>query len=252
MVHQPVVGVSAGEQDASWGTDWRARTVLLRIDYIRMVEAANGIPVVLPTLSADDDDGQLEHSAEGLVSSIDALVLTGGGDVDPARYGAVAHPQTSTSAAARDSTELALIRAAERRDIPVLAVCRGAQVLNVLRGGTLHQHLPDIVASSDHAPVRGGYGRHRIRVSAAGVLATALDASLSGSPDRCLDVPTNHHQAVADIGRGLVATAWADDGTIEAVEDPAKRFLVGVQWHPEAGDDPSLFRALVKAAESAA
>ena len=243
---RPLVGVSAGEHDATWGT-WQAPALLLTATYLRAIESAGGIPVVLPPLQAPVSNEDAMRTAAQLVRSLDALVLSGGADVEPSRYGCEPHERTRT-AAVRDRMEIALVQAAEDRHLPMLAICRGVQVLNVVRGGTLHQHLPDLVGSSDHAPVSGGFGRHRVRISENGPLASALTATLSDSEDRRIEVPTNHHQAVADVGRGLVACAWADDGTIEAVEDPDAAFCVGVQWHPEAGEDDSLFRALVQAA----
>jgi putative glutamine amidotransferase len=240
----PVVGVTGGEQDAQWAQVWRARAVLVTTRYLRAVESAGGLPVVLPPPAELSEDAAADVAGR-LVGTLDALVLTGGGDVEPARYGQDAHAATRPVPADRDRFEMALVHAAARKGLPVLAVCRGAQVLNVARGGSLHQHIPDIVGTDVHAPVTGGYGRHRVRVAADSVLGRILKPVMAD--DGTIDAPTNHHQAVDRPGPGLDACAWADDGTIEAVEDASHPFLVGVQWHPEAGEDGSLFRALVEA-----
>ena len=145
----------------------------------------------------------------------------------------------------RDAAEFALLDAALSLRLPVLGICRGMQVINVARGGSLHQHLPDVVGHEGHAPVPGGFGEHPVRVAA----GSRLSGILGRAGDRPIATPTHHHQAVDQLGKGLTATAWAEDGTVEAFEaDGGDSFVVAVQWHPEAGDDPSLFRALVAAA----
>lgn len=228
----PVVGVTAGEHDARWGA-WGARAVLVTSAYLRAVESAGGLPVALPPAPG---------AARQLVGRLDALILTGGADVDPARYGQARHPETRVADPARDRSELELAAAAGEAGVPVLAVCRGAQVLNVARGGTLHQHLPDLGGAVEHAAAPGSYGWHRVRIEP----GSAVGRALGGRSEA--EVPTHHHQGVDRPGAGLHASAWAADGTIEALEDPAAPFLVGVQWHPEQGEDPSLFEALVRAA----
>lgn len=240
----PVVGVTGGEQDATWAKVWQARAVLVTARYLRAVEDSGGLPVVLPPPAGVSDEGGAAV-AERLVDIIDALVLTGGADVEPSRYGQAGHTKTRPVPPDRDRFELALVEAADRRRLPVLAVCRGAQVLNVARGGSLHQHVPDLVGTEEHAPMTGGYGFHRVRVEEDSELGRILKPTTGA--EGVIEAPTNHHQAVDRLGRGLEPCAWADDGTIEAIEDPSRRFLVGVQWHPEAGDDRSLFRALVEA-----
>ena len=183
---------------------------------------------------------------------LDAVVLSGGGDLDPAGYGAGPHPQTTRVCPERDRAERALLSAALAGGVPVLAICRGLQMLNVTRGGTLHQHLPDVVGHDEHAAAPGTFGEHEVRVDPASRLGAILGPPGPGGELR-LTVPTHHHQAIDRLGRGLTATAWASDGTIEAVEpDPAQpdsgQFLIGVQWHPEADDDLRLFQALIAAA----
>jgi gamma-glutamyl-gamma-aminobutyrate hydrolase PuuD len=182
--------------------------------------------------------------ADALVDRIDGLMLTGGADVDASLFGADRHPKAQRPDKVRDDFEMALLDAALAKGIPVLAICRGIQVVNVRRGGSLHQHLPDVVANEEHMPVAGVYGHHEVRIDPKTLLGTII-----GQTD--VSVPTHHHQAVDRVGTGLVATAWAADGTVEALEDPTYPFLVAVQWHPEVGDDPSLFESLVEAAERA-
>ena len=185
------------------------------------------------------------------MADLDGLIVSGGGDVDPARYGARAHPETGAPNSERDGWELALLDAALAAGRPLLAICRGIQLLNVVRGGTLHQHLPQVVGNDEHSGPDCGFGRHLVRVGTEGMVGRLLSA---GDDQTWLDAPTHHHQAVDRIGAGLVATAWAADGTVEALEvaDGLAAFAVGVQWHPEEGEDPRLFAALVAAAAGVA
>jgi putative glutamine amidotransferase len=178
------------------------------------------------------------------VDRLDGVLLTGGGDIDPGRYGAQPHPATSRVSESRDAAELEVLGAAVAAGKPVLGVCRGMQLVNVARGGTLCQHLHN---DAGHTPAPGTFGAHPVRVAAGSRLAGILGANGSG-----VDVPTAHHQAIDRLGDGLVATAWAADGVIEAVEptDAGGRFFVAVQWHPEAGTDPRLIKALVAASSS--
>ncbi|MHB8438344.1 MAG: gamma-glutamyl-gamma-aminobutyrate hydrolase family protein [Acidimicrobiales bacterium] len=213
--------------------NWYRRVTMAPSAYLDMIEAAGAAPVLVESRSA--------LAADEIAERVDALVLTGGHDVDPALYGAQPHPRTEAGDPRRDAFEPALLRACMAAGRPVLAICRGIQVLNVARGGTLHQHLPEVVGHNGHQPVAGGYGTHRVAVGAGTRLAAAL-----GNLDA--DVPTHHHQAIDRVGTGLTPCAWAEDGTIEAVEDLSVPFLIGVQWHPEVGDDRALFDALVGAA----
>ena len=231
---RPVVGITAGELVASYGV-WKEQASLVPADYIHAIARAGGVPVVLSPVAG---------IADALVERIDGLVLTGGVDVDPSLYGAERHPKTQAPDTVRDSFEIELLDAAVARELPVLAICRGIQVLNVRRGGTLHQHLPEVVGNRDHMEAPGTFGRHRVRIDPASQLGGIIGLAEE-------DVPTHHHQAVDRIGEGLTASAWADDGTVEGLEDPALRFLVAVQWHPEMGDDPSLFEGLIAAASRA-
>jgi putative glutamine amidotransferase len=237
----PHVGIGTYGEPARWGP-WDRLAALLPMSYPEAVAAAGGIPVLLPPLPG----------IEEAVSRIDALVLSGGGDVDPAAYGAGPHPLTERVYPDRDRAEHALLGAALAARIPVLAICRGLQIVNVFQGGTLRQHLPDDVGHHGHGSAAGTYGSHQVRIAADSVLGGFLGPAQADGQVRTV-VPTSHHQAIGQLGQGLVATAWADDGTIEAVEpDPAAArgtgFLLAVQWHPEAGEDPRLFEALVDAA----
>ena len=233
MSRQPLIGLSAYCEEAQWAY-WRKPAVLLPANYAEQVAAAGGIPVLLPPLPG----------VAGAVGRLDGLLLTGGGDIDPGRYGAQPHPRTGRVSVPRDTAELEMVAAAMAAGLPVLGVCRGMQLLNVARGGTLRQHLP---GDAGHTPAPGAFGSHPVRVAPGTRLAGILGADGDGA-----DVPTAHHQAVDRLGEGLVATAWAEDGVIEAVEASAAGdpFLVAVQWHPEAGTDPRLIEALVAAASA--
>ncbi len=233
----PLIGISAYCEQARWGV-WEAQAMVLPRRYADRVTAAGGIPVLLPPVPGIED----------ALGRLDGLLLSGGGDIDPARYRAEPAPETTSVREERDTAEFALFAAAMARQLPVLGICRGLQVINVARGGSLHQHLPDVVGHDEHAPVAGAFGAHPVHVAPGSRLAGILGRDEVDPP---ITAPTHHHQAVDQLGDGLVATAWAADETIEAFELDAGgdgSFVVAVQWHPEAGDDPSLFRALVSAA----
>ena len=209
--------------------------------YVEAVRRSGGRPVLLPPGGDDAEAGET-------VASLDGLVVSGGPDIDPVRYGASRHPATQVPATLRDAWDLAVTSHALRLGVPLLAICRGMQVLNVCRGGTLHQHLPDLVGHGRHNGPPTGFGLHKIRVSPDSALAGILpEVSF-------FEVPTHHHQAVDLLGDGLKAVAWEEDGTIEAVEPGPSElggfpgFALGVQWHPEQGSDARLFTALVDAA----
>jgi putative glutamine amidotransferase len=231
----PLIGISAYCEQARWGV-WERQAVVLPRRYADSVAAAGGIPVLLPPAPGVED----------ALARLDGLMLSGGGDIDPARYGAEPAPQLTSVREERDAAEFALLDAAMSLQLPVLGICRGMQVINVARGGSLHQHLPDVVGHDGHAPVPGAFGTHQVRVAP----GSRLSGILGRDADLAIAAPTHHHQAVDRLGKGLTATAWAADGTIEAFEADGGPFVVAVQWHPEAGDDPSLFRALIAAARS--
>lgn len=234
----PIVGISAYCEQARWGV-WDLPATVLPRRYADRVAQAGGIPLLLPPTAG----------IETVMPRLDALLLSGGGDIDPARYGARPGPRTTAVSPGRDRAELALLAAALAAGRPVLGICRGMQLINVACGGTLHQHLPDVVGHDEHAARPGSFVPHNVTVAP----GSALAAILGGSPDPRA-VPSHHHQGIDRLGTGLTATAWTPDGTVEAVErtEPGGGFCVGVQWHPEAGQDVSLFTALVAAATRAA
>ncbi len=227
---RPVIGVTSYAQDARWGV-WHLPAALVPLAYVDAIERAGGRALVIPPAETD---------VEETLAALDGIVFSGGADVDPARYGADAHPETDTPQTRRDAGELALLQAALERDLPTLAICRGFQLLNVARGGDLVQHLPEAVGNDDHKQVPGEFAVHPVEVKEGSRLAAIVGASS--------DVTSHHHQGLGRVGDGLVESAWAADGTLEAVEDPSLRFAVGVQWHPEAGEDAALFEALVEQA----
>jgi putative glutamine amidotransferase len=205
-----------------------------------MVEAAGGVPVLLVPPATGTPEKIRLSAAEAAIQSLDALVLTGGTDVDPALYGAVPHERSQRPDVGRDAYELAVVAAAATRDLPLLAICRGMQLLNVARCGTLVQHLPDLPGRRSHQASPGQFAAHCVDAHPRSRLASLYGSALS--------VLCHHHQAVDQVGQGLVISATAEDGTIEALDDPAARFVMAVQWHPEEGKDATLFRALVAAA----
>jgi putative glutamine amidotransferase len=212
-VAKPLIGITTYVVPAAWG-HWRLDAALIPYDYVRAVERAGGRALLVPP----DDD-----AVDETLDRLDGLVFSGGEDIGENE--------------ARDRGELALLTAALARDLPVLAICRGFEVLNVVRGGDLVQHLPDVVGHEEHRPVLGEFGEHPVRVEASSRLGEVHG-----------NVKSHHHQGVGRIGEGLREVAWAEDGTVEALEDPEKPFVVGVLWHPEAGDDQRLFDQLVEAA----
>jgi len=196
-------------------------------EYVRAVVAAGGAPLLVPPGAPFDET----------LDVVDGLVFSGGSDLDPELYGAEAHAETLGVIRERDDFELGLMRAALERDVPILAICRGSQVLNVALGGDLEQHVPDRVGTELHREVAGVFSDHGVSV----VGRTRL-ASIIGDHH---DVKSHHHQGFGSLGSGLRESARAPDGTLEAVEDPSRRFTLGVLWHPEAGEDKALFTALV-------
>ena len=224
---KPLIGITTYVEEASWG-HWRLDAALVPYDYVRAVERAGGRALLVPP----DDDG-----IEEVLDALDGLVFSGGNDMSPESYGAEADPATNGTNPARDRGELALLTAALERDLPVLAICRGIEVLNVLRGGDLVQHLPDVVGHEEHRTVLGEFSEHAVKVDPESRIGEVRGP-----------VKSHHHQALGRIGGGLREVAWAEDGIVEAVEDPEKPFLVGVLWHPEAGEDQRLFDQLVEAA----
>jgi len=230
-VARPLIGITTYVTPAKWGA-WELEAALIPVDYVRAVERAGGRALLVPP----SEDG-----VEETLQALDGLLFSGGSDLDPDLYDQEPHDETSGVHEQRDRAELALLEAALQRDMPVLAICRGSQVLNVARGGDLVQHLPDVVGDEKHKHTPGSYADHDVTVEDGTRLASLLG-------DRA-PVKSHHHQGIGRIGEGLRIAAHAEDGTVEAVEDPGRRFAVGVLWHPEASDDARLFEELVREAE---
>ncbi len=232
----PVIGMTTYLQQAQTGV-WDVRASFLPQIYFTGVNLAGGIALLLPPQPVDD------AIADRVLDRVDGLVITGGPDVDPARYGQEPHPSTNKPDRERDDWEFALLAGALRRGIPVLGVCRGAQVLNTALGGTLHQHLPDVIGHTHHQKGNAVFGTSAVR--------TVPGTKLAGLIGETSDAQCYHHQAIDRIGDGLVVSARDTDGVIEAVELPGDGFVLGVQWHPEERlDDIRLFTGLVAAARS--
>ena len=232
---RPVIGLSTYAEPARWGA-WDIRAALLHEWYVDAVQQAGGRVVLLPPDSTDDD----------VLDRIDGLVLIGGADVGPANYGADPHPTTDEPRLARDASEILLCRGARARDLPLLGICRGMQVMAVAHGGSLIQDLPDAGYGLAHRERPAEFTEHAVRLAEDSRIAAIYGAA---------DIVTNssHHQGVADPG-DLTPTGWSSDGLIEVLEDPGARFALGVQWHPEHPDrrpvELPLFRALVEAASA--
>jgi putative glutamine amidotransferase len=228
---RPIVGITTYAEDARWGV-WDLPAALIPLAYVRAVEAAGGRALLVPP------------STEGLEETLevlDGLLLSGGADLDPGSYGAEAHPETDGVRPERDSAEIALLEGALARDMPVLAVCRGSQVLNVACGGDLVQHLPEVVGHEGHKKVPGVFADHDVDVLPETRLREVIGEHAP--------VKSHHHQGYGRLGDGLREAARAEDGTVEAIEDPSRRFALGVLWHPEEGEDAALFQALVEEAK---
>jgi gamma-glutamyl-gamma-aminobutyrate hydrolase PuuD len=227
---KPIIGITTYLTSARFGA-WEEDSALIPASYVRAVEAAGGRPLLVPP------------SMEGIDETLDALdglLFSGGSDLDPELYSQEAHAETDGVVPERDRAEIALLQAALERDMPVLAVCRGSQVLNVARGGDLVQHLPDVVGDEKHKHTPGVFADHDVDL----VSGTRVQQVLGDHAP----VKSHHHQGYGRLGEGLHEAARADDGTIEALEDPTRRFALGVLWHPEAGEDFALFEALVEEA----
>ncbi len=224
---RPLIGITSYAEDVQWGV-WNERAALVPLVYVRAVEHAGGRSLVVPPA---------EEGVEETLDALHGIIFSGGSDLDPSLYDAEPHPETDEPRAARDAAELRLLEAALERDMPVLAICRGSQVLNVARGGDLVQHLPEEVGHDRHRHDPGSFSDHQVRL--------APDSRLGALLGEHAPVKSHHHQAYGRIGLGLREVAWAEDGVVEGLEDPEKRFALGVLWHPEEGEDFELFKALV-------
>lgn len=231
---RPVIGISCYCEPVDRG-QWRSQpSDLLPHGYAEKVQRAGGIALLIP--AREDADEELVTT---VLDRLDGLILTGGVDVDPSRYGEQPHPSAQQPRLDRDALDLTLAAESERRALPVLGICRGMQVMAVAAGGTLEQHVPDRVGHTQHSALLGAYASHPVITVPGTRIAELLQPEL--------DVPTYHHQSVL-THPGYEPAAWAPDGTLEAMEDPRAGFRLAVQWHPEAGEDPRLFEALVEAA----
>jgi putative glutamine amidotransferase len=234
MTERPLIGIGANLVRARWGP-WDRPATLMAQTYIDMMAATGCVPVLLPPHAGIED----------VAGRLDGLLLPGGGDLDPALYGATPHPQTGRLNSRRDAAEVALAGAAIDTGLPVLGVCRGLQILNVYLGGTLHQHVPEVVGHPGHEPEPGVFGAQKVHLEPGSQLAKIMGTDTA-------TVPCHHHQAINRLGTGLVVTATSDDGLIEAVELPGHPFAVAMQWHAEepGGMADRFFGALVEAAKS--
>jgi putative glutamine amidotransferase len=235
----PVLGLTTYLEQAQTGV-WDVRASFLPAGYFEGINAAGGIAVLLPPQPVD------RETAGRVLDGLAGLVITGGKDVDPGAYGQQRHPATDEPARDRDAWEFALLTEALARGLPVLGICRGAQVLNVTLGGTLHQHLPEVIGHSGHRAGNAVFSTRGVRTVAGTRLAELIGESA--------DVPCYHHQGIAELGDGLVVSGRGSDGpdgVIEAIELPGNDFVLAVQWHPEEFlDDLRLFAAIVDAARS--
>lgn len=224
---RPVIGITTYAEPASWA-GWTEPAAFTPLSYVQAVEHAGGRPLLVPP--SDD-------AIDETLDVLDGIIFSGGGDLDPETYGAEAHPETAGVVPERDRGELALLQAALERDVPVLAICRGSQLLNVARGGDLLQHLPEHVGHDDHRLPVASMADHDVTLREGTRVSEILGHRAP--------VKSSHHQGFGRLGEGLREAAHAEDGTVEALEDPERRFALGVLWHPEEGEDFALFKALV-------
>ena len=235
---KPVIGLTSYRQRGQTGV-WDTEMAMLPAFYLEGVTRAGGIAVILPPQQIDSLD------ARNLLSGLDGLVVTGGRDVEASRYGHEPHPQAEKPDRLRDLLEDELISAAIQMNLPFLGICRGAQMLNVNRGGTLIQHLPDLVGDNRYQPGGGNFAHMQMAVRAGSKLSEIVGDSVSNAA-------LYHHQAIDEPGEGLMVSAYSPDGIVQAVEVENHPFGLAVQWHPEQTlDDLRLFEALVKAATPA-
>ena len=237
---RPVIGIPSPIERATWGP-WEGLAHVLGRAYVDAVQRAGGAALILPA------DPVWVTDPDPILDLLDGLLLAGGADVDPQFYGAEPHPETRGTVPERDTIEIALARRALERDLPLLAICRGMQVLNVALGGTLHQHLPEVVGHGEHRRVVGSFADsdHDVHLVSGSLAARAAGEEVHVTK-------SHHHQGVDRLGEGLVVTGRATlDDLPEAIERPDRRFTLGVQWHPEADERSRLIAALVEEAAAA-
>ena len=232
---RPTIGICGAIEQVNWG-GWSVFANVSPRSYALAVQAAGGMALLLPP-----DDGAAGRPAE-MLDLLDGLVLAGGSDIDPASYGGVPHPKTKGTWPERDRFELALSHAALERDMPVLGICRGMQLLNVACGGTLEQHLPDTTGSERHRHTPGSFADHEVRIAEGTLAARAVGTTADA-------VKSHHHQGIGQLGEQVVITGWSvEDDVIEAIELPAKAYALGVLWHPEEDQRSRVVASLVDAA----
>lgn len=234
---RPVIGICAGIEQARWSA-WDQEALLTPRGYVDAVQRAGGMALLLPP-----DPAEIEDPDE-VLDLLDGLILAGGADIDPAAYGAEAHPMTLGTIPERDTFEIALARRALDRDLPLLGICRGMQLLNVAQGGTLDQHLPESRGHEDHRRVLGTFdgSDHDVRLEPGSLAARAAGEEHHGTK-------SHHHQGIASVGERLKVTGWAArDELPEAIEMPDRRFVLGVQWHPEADEVSRVIATFVQEA----
>jgi putative glutamine amidotransferase len=231
---RPTIGITAATEDVSYGAWDEVPAFISPASYVQAVQRAGGRPILLLPDPEDAED------PNGMLDLVDALILTGGaGDVNPALYGEELHHETGPIQNERDAYELALARAAVERGIPTLGICRGMEVLNVVYGGSIEQHLPDVLGHEEHRHTPGTYADHEVRL-----VPGSLAARAAGSEST--PVKSHHHQGIREVGSGLEVTGWAaGDDAVEALEDPSCPFVLGVLWHPEEDEKSQLIKALV-------
>ena len=232
---RPNIGITAATEKVSYGVWTDVPAFMSPAGYVRAVQRAGGRPLLLPPDPEDAED------PNGVLDFLDALIVTGGaGDVNPALYGQKPHPETGPIQEERDAYELALVRAAIEREMPTLGICRGMQVLNVAYGGGIEQHLPDVLGHEEHRHTPGTYADHEVRLEPGSLAARVVGAERA-------PVKSHHHEGIREVGDGLLITGWAaEDDTVEALEDPACPFVLGVLWHPEEDEESQLIKALVR------
>jgi putative glutamine amidotransferase len=233
-VARPVIGICTAVERARWSV-WDQDAFLLARSYIRAIQGAGGLVVMIPP------DPGIHDDPDEVLDLIDGLILAGGADIDPSAYGAEAHPETKGTVPERDDFEIALARRAMDRDIPLLGICRGMQLMNVARGGTLEQHLPDSHGHHDHRRALGSFddADHDVRLAEGSLAHRAAGETVHATK-------SHHHQGIGEVGDGFAVTGWAVmDELPEALEDPKLRFALGVQWHPEADETSGFVAALV-------